>query len=494
MDRIELVDQLKLLGDDLDYLESTKASAIKDRLLAMTAQPGIIFVDGDVLKVVANVYPTIDVLPGSAIDINGEIITIVTTPESEDPARPARASLTVPGGVGETKYVCIKYAEINYNERYTQDSHELKYTKYGRSYEITFEDTKPDNDSEMLCLATVTHRADSTFDITDERKIFRLNGENPKNLLINSGFENWDRGSGWINPSPGSAVSDLPTSIKWLWNSDIASYDYEVSRTDSMYKTGSHSCKLYIAAGGDSYLSQNIDDFADYKGKRIAVSCWVKTENVLSTTPCPDAVAIRISDGVKTEYSNGNKNTTFNGHTSDNIGWERLSMVFDVDLSATELTIGLRLYSGGLHIHLDDVMAVAGSVPVDYTANAAAIEEQLCGQYFERSYKTGLSIGHASGSYVPADNSETGAHVFTTVVGPDYSHYETIRYKIKKASTPTVKIYAPATGTSDRYNVSDVVGDVIYSDLKVTDNSFVFSCAPGSNKIGFIHYVIDCEI
>jgi hypothetical protein len=158
---------------DLNHLQDGIIRAIKERIKDITAQYGVVKSSTTALAVTANSGNPmlLDVAIGQAIERNGELINVTTTPENETPPRPARTEIALPEGMTDEqeKYLCIRYAEIDDTVKYTRDNGTPHEVRRHWSYTFSFEDTLPDTGlSDRIPLAKVQYFSDHLV-ITDVR-------------------------------------------------------------------------------------------------------------------------------------------------------------------------------------------------------------------------------------------------------------------------------------------------------------------------------------
>ncbi len=135
------------------------------------------------------------------------------------------------------------------------------------------------------------------------------------NEVSNWSFEAWSGGDpvGWTHTGggAGAAISQHSTAGNFI--------------------LGSYSLKMYSGTtGGAMETDYAVPHWADFKGKYVTVSCWVKSSNVSAAT-------LKVADGISSLTS-----TT---HTGGG-GWELLAITYRVSTSATYLTVACRLEAG----------------------------------------------------------------------------------------------------------------------------------------------------
>lgn len=165
------------------------------------------------------------------------------------------------------------------------------------------------------------------------------------NLINNGDVELW-------------ALGDSSAPDSWTLNGSGA-----LIAKDTTHKHGSYSALIsYVSA--DSYLSQDVSDYAWLQGKQVKAWVWIKASD-------PNQARVKITDGVGT--------TASSFHTGSG-NWELLSVIHSVAVAATKVSIELHCESSGsayfdaaVLVDFDDIMGwipsandVAGGSSVTY--------------------------------------------------------------------------------------------------------------------------------
>lgn len=152
-------------------------------------------------------------------------------------------------------------------------------------------------------------------------KAFKIS---PKNLLGDWGdFEDWEDGA-----------SNTPTG----WTKDGTP---TIAQEGTIKKFGNYSLKL-IGTSSNQKLYRAIDNGADYAGRSIKLGIWVYTAGA--------GVTITIDDGVGT--------TDSSAHTGGG-SWEFLTVLRQLDTSATKLQVNLNI-PNGITAYFDGCILVEG--------------------------------------------------------------------------------------------------------------------------------------
>jgi len=126
----------------------------------------------------------------------------------------------------------------------------------------------------------------------------------PQNLLINPGFEIWQRGVGPF--TSGSTFS----SDEWWFTGFRLTVDKET--TNQRY--GSSCLKVDHATGGTDSVRQGIENYKSLEGQWLTFSAWVWCDTA-------NAVSLRLVD------YNGSKENALSDYHSGGSGWEHLTVV-----------------------------------------------------------------------------------------------------------------------------------------------------------------------
>jgi hypothetical protein len=182
------------------------------------------------------------------------------------------------------------------------------------------------------------------------------------NILINGGFEIWQRGNSFTG-------ADKFTADVWYMSGGGSGYT--VSRESSIVHSGNYSLKVVCTE--DLVVKQSIENFKEYQGKAISLSAWVKSS-------ATGQMYLKINDGVGNTLSTANTTT----------GWEKLQVTRTINASATKLEISLMIYSDAT-VYFDDIMCIQGSEAAVFTPRSPSLEYYLCDRWYEKgTYRSGL--------------------------------------------------------------------------------------------------------
>jgi hypothetical protein len=300
--------------------------------------------------------------------------------------------------------------------------------------------------------------------ITDIKK-------NLPNILVNGGFEIWQRNSSFSNP--------VANYLADHWRADVttATPTWTVSKESGASNIDSEnfSAKVDVTAVGAStgvFLLQFIENYKAYLGKTVSLSARIKTSTA-------NKINIRINDGVGETIST---NHTGSGN------FETLTVTHTVSSSATRLLISVGFHVTSLVVstfYADSAMLIENPASTDFVAENPTTLMERCQRYYEKSYALTTNPGTITnlGRQAFASN---GLVASTTYVGRAFI---TTKY-----AAPTVTIYATSTGNSG--NVSQDNGaDVVATVNNTNEKGYDISWTNGVGRFGgWWHYTAESEL
>ena len=203
----------------------------------------------------------------------------------------------------------------------------------------------------------------TTFDATQ----FNQNPFGPANILDNGGFEVWQRGTSFTNPTNGTYTVD-----RWqVYKPAVTPATANIVQVSSPVDSGQYATDINITATGTSayqYIFQPIENYQAYQGKTLTVSVRVNT--TLSN------VVVSVQD------SGGQFNSA--AHPGDG-AYHTLTVTRTVNNSTTflDVLVGCTNITGTGHIYIDSAMLVVGSNPVAFQPVHPAIDLMRCQRYYE---------------------------------------------------------------------------------------------------------------
>jgi len=270
-------------------------------------------------------------------------------------------------------------------------------------------------------------RADSVQEIRNSI------GAGRKNLIINGGFDVWQRGT----YTTATNVSSGFQSDRWK----IA----QSATTGTIQDLGG-SVRLEVTGAGTGTLRmyQPIEDKGLYKrisGKTLTFSAWVKSNTANARIECFKGNGVGW-DGWDSAHTGGG-------------AWEKLSATYVLaDISsltdgAFSVQVGLDGYNSadvalavGDYCEIKDVQLELGSVATDFEHRSFGEELQLCKRYYEKSfaYSAVPANGSSATTFATSPNVSLGVLLWS---GPNARN---IAYEVEKRVTPTVVRYGNSSG------------------------------------------------
>jgi hypothetical protein len=234
---------------------------------------------------------------------------------------------------------------------------------------------------------------------------------NLPNILVNGGFEIWQRGSIFNNPATLAYTAD-----KWMFETN-GSANTQIERSGVAYE-GNYSASLVLNSIGSSTflnLRQDVESPIKYRGKTLTLSMRVRANTA-------NAVYIQMTD------SAGSVVSSF--HTGGDT-YELLTVTKAIYASTTELIIRVSwntTFTPTKYFVADSAMLVLGNQPIDYVPEDQQIQLARCQRYCQ-------VIGGAAGTVEQA-------------VGMCYSTtaFEThARLPVEMASAPVATVVSPTS-------------------------------------------------
>jgi len=182
------------------------------------------------------------------------------------------------------------------------------------------------------------------------------------NLLVNGGFEVWQRGIDFNTLAHNAFGPDR-------WKATLAGtttirVQQEATTIDGW---GRYSAKMTVAAWNSrSWINQPVEDFYSIKGRTLTFQARVHCNTA-------SACKIAISDGVSTQESS---------YHTGNSTWQTLSVTINCSASATALVVYFT-FDANCTTYGDNCMLVFGPVAADYVPLHPAMELNRCQRYYE---------------------------------------------------------------------------------------------------------------
>ncbi len=179
------------------------------------------------------------------------------------------------------------------------------------------------------------------------------------NLLTNGGFEVWQRGAG-----PFTTISY--TADRWVISIGGSS-TFSVSRDSANADTGSRYCAACVYVhNAISTIFQQIEDFAQLRGRSVTFSVRVKTATA-------NAVRLTITDD-----GGGTTGTVHSGGGA----YETLTVTRAIPATTATAYVSIEVFAS-CTVYLDNATLVVGTAPLAYAPLHPAEELSRCLRYYE---------------------------------------------------------------------------------------------------------------
>ena len=181
-----------------------------------------------------------------------------------------------------------------------------------------------------------------------------------KNLIINGGFDVWQRGTSF--PWLSSANNYGYTADRWYVNGNLDTFTVSDVLDDGV-KFDIHS------SNGSTRLIQYIEDWKHLSGKTVTISFDVKTNN---------------SASLATQYENGKWQYTLKTTFTTSTAWQRVEITDTLPNLTGLLAVGI-WSDVATTIYLRNVQLELGSVATDFEHRSYGEELALCQRYYQDS-------------------------------------------------------------------------------------------------------------
>jgi len=318
-----------------------------------------------------------------------------------------------------------------------------------------------------------------------------------RNAIINGGFDIWQRGTSFSNPAYNSYFAD-----RWKHNGDgtlgtltVTRQEFTPGQTDVPGNPRYYLRYAQTVAGtGQTYrnFQQLIENAALFAGQTVTVSFYAKAVSpvVISLrffrnfgtggSPSPIEAASNYANFVLTtawqKFTATLQISSVSGKMFGTNKDDSLMMVFGFPINSA--------YT----IDIAQVQLCAGDVALPFQPRSFAEELMLCQRYYEKSYNIDTPPGTATDTGSIYGETENGA--------PEAPHLDTIKFGVRKRSTPTVIIY----GTGGTPNaVNDETADrsigagnfAMPSEMGFRMNYTLQNATSGRR---WFHYIADAEL
>jgi len=297
------------------------------------------------------------------------------------------------------------------------------------------------------------------------QEVRSLIGAGRKNLIINGGFDVWQRGTSFTNPSSNTYMADRFFTA----GARVAT---TITKNTGVSVNGKVVNTLRIdATGADTWdFYQGIEDYQTISGQEVTISFWYKTN---------------LSGVVCRHYSTGTYGSPLNSDST----WNKFEVTVTLPTlvgaggGANKTSFGWWAASGGVSagsfLEIANFQLELGSVATDFEHRSYGEELALCQRYYEKN-----TYG-----------------LLQTIMTNNYSTTQTkMPFMQTKRVAPTFTVYSAASGTAG--NVSSYTSAAYTAEKAIPVvvggvDSYVLSI--GSEVAGTIYnwhysYTADAEL
>ena len=321
-----------------------------------------------------------------------------------------------------------------------------------------------------------------------------------RNLLINSAFDFWQRGSSFLSPG-GIYISDRwikddtassqANATQQVWNPADPGFDDSVGDNYIKIKSGNTNV-------GSLFLVQRIEGVKETANADITLAFRAKsaTNEVLNIS-------------ARQKFGSGGSATVSVAGASENLtnSWAVYNQSISLPSVAgktigagNNLQIDLEILSDGTtnpEFDLDWVMVVKGSTAISEFRRAGANlqeENDMCLRYYEKSYTDGIAPGTSSLSGLRITNG------LYNVANATSDLNDVIQFLVPKRVIPTVVIYSQQ-GTSGTVRLTNAglgtissAWPVVFGNVNTKSGSINVVDVPLNTATALYHYTADSEI
>ena len=252
------------------------------------------------------------------------------------------------------------------------------------------------------------------------------------NVIINGGFDIWQRGTSFTNPTTFTYTADRWQAYRGAFVSGLT-----ISRQATGLTGFEYGIRLQRASGNTSTEYLQLDyamesrDAISLAGKNVTLSFYARAGANLSDTSLTsvildgtttDAIAFNISGGTSTTQN-----------VSLTTSWQRFSVTKSVASNSSQVAVRFRVDPTGTAgandwFEVTGVQLEAGQTATPFRRNANSLQGELatCQRYYEAFQARKLNNeGYAAGS--------------------GYGYYRSISWLATKRVAPTVTLPTPTT-------------------------------------------------
>lgn len=348
------------------------------------------------------------------------------------------------------------------------------------------------------------------------------------NIIINGGFDFWQRGTSFALSANGVYHADRWRNLRVTSGTHTLSRDTDVPTVAQSGFRSQFSLKYTQTVAmttGQNAIVHKIEgtDYARIHGKKVRLSFWVKASIAGTYSVCfsNDSTTLNyITDYTINTANTWEKKTcdipllsSDTGWTFDNSAsavlfwntgntttagtpgvWQATSIHSgnEVDLS---LTLNATFFLAQVSLQaFDYTLSPGADIPFERAGKTAGQELAMCQRYYEKSYEL---------STAPGSNATTGRQVWTDTVQNATTTYGSgkVEFVTKKRGTPTITVY-PTDGSpsgSIQYGLSATEAvATLYEICERNFGVYLNGTAAGltvNNAVQLVcHWVADAEL
>jgi hypothetical protein len=233
-----------------------------------------------------------------------------------------------------------------------------------------------------------------------------------KNILINGGFDIWQRGTGRTYLTGGAYLADRWCGANQFQNSGVSrvSLGYQNPDLNSQFAYRAGSSTVAEASGGTRIRTmQKVESLNSYgfRGKQVTLSFWIRFSSATATASAGSFGNFEASIGYNTSNTDSaTATTTHDARSSLTIPngslpttWTKYSVTGTVPTNCNNLSalfsfigLGNTATNDAVWYELAEVQLEEGSVATSFEQRPIGTELSLCERYFQR-YTGGVGCG-----------------------------------------------------------------------------------------------------
>ena len=305
-----------------------------------------------------------------------------------------------------------------------------------------------------------------------------------KNLIINGGFDVWQRGTSFTN----GYTADRFWTLLSGGTSTISRQAFTAGQTEVPNNPTYYLQDSTSVGATNCGISSKIEYVATGSGQNVTVSFWAKGVN-----PARGSFDLLL---IQRFGTGGSASVVLTTSVTLNSSWTKHSHTFTVPSIAGK-TIGdgnnLDLFirqgaadagTAAWELNVANVQLELGSVATDFEHRSYGEELALCQRYYQQSYEAGVVAGSVT---------TTGAFHYRT--GATANQYETLELNTPMRSQPSLAFYgtSAATNSIGKWRGSS---DVAYTvgNPYISASRFTVNFAAAGNIFISGHYTADAEL